>query len=151
MIREEKARYDQLVRRVILLSAETFSEATEDSESEVYLDGASNLIKNPEFSDITRMRVLFETIEHRSRLATLISECIHGDTQEVRITIGTENALPGVEDCTLIASRYVVDEKTIGSLGILGPTRMEYARAISLVEYVARIFGRVMGSEGTRV
>ena len=150
MIREERARYDQFVRRVILLSTETFSETAEKAESEVYLDGASNLIKNPEFSDISRMRVLFETIEHRSRLAALISECIHGDTQEVRITIGTENALPGVEDCTLIDSRYVVDEKTIGSLGILGPTRMEYARAISLVEYVARMFGRVMGSEGTQ-
>ncbi len=150
MIGEERALYDQFVRRVIMLSNQAFSEATEESESEIYLDGASNLIKNPEFSDITRMRVLFETIEQRSRLASLISECIRGDSQEVRITIGAENTLPGIEDCTLIASRYVVDEKTIGSLGILGPTRMEYARAISLVEYVARIFGRVLGSEGTK-
>jgi heat-inducible transcriptional repressor len=150
MIGEERALYDQFVRRVIMLSAQTFSEATSEGESEIYLDGASNLIKNPEFSDITRMRGLFETIEHKSRLATLIQECIRGDTQEVRITIGSENALPGIEDCTLIASRYIVDEKTTGSLGILGPTRMEYARAISLVEYVARIFGQVLGSEGTR-
>jgi heat-inducible transcriptional repressor len=150
MIGEERALYDQFVRRVIMLSTQTFSEATQEVESEVYLDGASNLIKNPEFSDISRMRVLFETIEHRSRLASLISECIKGDAQEVRITIGTENALPGIEDCTLIASRYVVDEKTVGSLGILGPTRMEYARAISLVEYVARTFGQVLGCEGTR-
>jgi heat-inducible transcriptional repressor len=96
------------------------------------------------------MRDLFATIEHKSRLAALICQCIRGDTQEVRITIGAENTLPGIEDCTLIATRYVVDEKTIGSLGILGPTRMEYARAISLVEYVARIFGHMLGSEGTR-
>jgi heat-inducible transcriptional repressor len=150
MIGEERARYDQFVRRVMMLSAEAFSEATGEGESEVYLDGASNLIKNPEFSDITRMRDLFATIEHRSRLAELISQCIRDDAQEVRITIGAENTLPGIEDCTLIATRYVVDEKTIGSLGILGPTRMEYARAISLVEYVARIFGHVLGSEGTR-
>ena len=150
MIGEERAIYDQLVRRVVMLSTQTFSEAIQDVKSEVYLDGASNLIKNPEFSDISRMRALFETIGHKSRLASLISECIKGDTQEVRITIGAENALPGIEDCTLIASRYVVDEKTVGSLGILGPTRMEYARAISLVEYVARIFGQVLGCEGTR-
>jgi heat-inducible transcriptional repressor len=136
MIGEERALYDQFVRRVIILSNQAFSEATEEGNSEI--------------SDITRMRVLFETIEHRSRLASLISECIRGDAQEVRITIGAENTLPGIEDCTLIASRYVVDEKTIGSLGILGPTRMEYARAISLVEYVARIFGQVLGSEGTK-
>jgi heat-inducible transcriptional repressor len=150
MIGEERALYDQFVRCVAMLSTQTFSEASQEVESEVYLDGASNLIKNPEFSDISRMRMLFETIGHKSRLASLISECIKGDSQEVRITIGTENVLPGIEDCTLIASRYVVDEKTVGSLGILGPTRMEYARAISLVEYVARIVGQVLGCEGTR-
>jgi heat-inducible transcriptional repressor len=150
MIGEERALYDQLVRRVILLSNQAFAEGNEGNDAGVYLDGASNLMKNPEFSDITRMRVLFQTIEERSRLAALISECIRGDTQEVRITIGAENALPGIEDCTLIASRYVIDERTTGSLGILGPTRMEYARAISLVEYVARIFGQVLGHEGSK-
>jgi heat-inducible transcriptional repressor len=150
MIGEERALYDQLVRRVILLSNQAFAEGNEGHDAGVYLDGASNLMKNPEFSDITRMRVLFQTIEERSRLAALISECIRGDTQEVRITIGAENALPGIEDCTLIASRYVIDERTTGSLGILGPTRMEYARAISLVEYVARIFGQVLGNEGSK-
>jgi len=150
MIGEERAKYDQFVRRVMVLSNQAFSGTAGESESGIYLDGASNLIKNPEFSDITRMRVLFEAIEQRSRLAHLISDCIRGDTQEVRITIGAENALAGIEDCTLIASRYVVNEKTMGSLGILGPTRMEYARAISLVEYVARIFGQVLGSEGTK-
>jgi heat-inducible transcriptional repressor len=150
MIGEERAVYDQFVRRVILLSMQTFSEASQKVESEIYLDGASNLIKNPEFSDITRMRVLFETIEEKNRLASLICECIKGDKQEVLITIGSENTLSGIEDCSLIASRYIVDEKTIGSLAVLGPTRMEYAHAISLVEYVARLFGRVLGCEGPR-
>jgi len=135
--------YDKFMQRVITLSTNAFSEAGSELEAEVYLDGASNLIKTPEFSDINRMKLVFETIEQKNRLAALISSCIEGDTQEVRITIGAENALPGIEDCTLITSRYKLDEKTHGSLGILGPTRMEYGRAISLVEYVARLFGRV--------
>jgi heat-inducible transcriptional repressor len=146
MINDERAIYDNLVQRVIVLSNRTFSDTEEKLEAEIYLDGASNLIKAPEFSDINRMRLLFKTIEQKSRLASLVSSCIEGDSQEVRIVIGNENTLPGIEDCTLIASRYVVDEKAHGSLGILGPTRMEYARAISLVEYVARIFGRVLGT-----
>lgn len=146
MIQQDRALYDKFIQRVITLSTKTFSNAIEDIDAEVYLDGASNLIKTPEFSDINRMRALFETIEQKSRLATLISQCIRADSQEVKITIGNENALPGIEDCTLITSRYAVDEKTHGSLGILGPTRMEYGRAISLVEYVARIFGRVLGT-----
>jgi heat-inducible transcriptional repressor len=144
LIQKEQALYDKFMQRVIALSTKAFNESEGDLDAEVYLDGASNLIKTPEFSDINRMKLLFETIEQKNRLAALISQCIESDTQEVRITIGAENALPGIEDCTLITSRYVVDEKTHGSLGILGPTRMEYARAISLVDYVARLFGRVL-------
>lgn len=144
LIQQERALYDRFVQRVITLSAQAFTYADGELGADVYLDGASNLIKTPEFSDINKMKVLFETIEQKSRLAALISRCIEGDTQEVKITIGAENALPGIEDCTLIASRYIVDEKTHGSLGILGPTRMEYGRAISLVEYVAQLFGRVL-------
>jgi heat-inducible transcriptional repressor len=143
MVQKEQALYDKFMQRVITLSTQAFAEADSGLAAEVYLDGASNLIKTPEFSDINRMKLLFETIEQKNRLAALISRCIEGDTQEVRITIGAENALPGIEDCTLITSRYIVDENTHGSLGILGPTRMEYGRAISLVDYVARLFGRV--------
>jgi heat-inducible transcriptional repressor len=144
MIQQEQALYDRFMQRVITLSTRAFSGTDSEMDAEVYLDGTSNLIKTPEFSDINKMKLLFETIEQKSRLAALISQCIEGDTQEVRITIGAENALPGIEDCTLITSPYIVDEKTHGSLGILGPTRMEYARAISLVDYVARLFGRVL-------
>lgn len=144
MIRKEQALYDKFMQQIITLSTQTFSVTETQLDAEVYLDGASNLIKTPEFSDINKMKLLFETIEQKSRLAALISRCIEGDTQEVRITIGAENALQGIEDCTLITSPYAVDEKTHGSLGILGPTRMEYARAISLVDYVARLFGRVL-------
>jgi heat-inducible transcriptional repressor len=144
MIQREQALYDKFMQRVITLSTHAFSDIEGEQEAEVYLDGTSNLIKTPEFSDINKMKLLFETMEQKNRLAALISRCIEGDTQEVRITIGAENALPGIEDCTLITSRYVVGEKTHGSLGILGPTRMEYARAISLVDYVARLCGRVL-------
>ncbi len=150
LIQQQRALYDKFMQHVILLSTRTFAGTEDAGQAEIYLDGASNLMKSPEFSDINRMRTLFETIEQKSRLVSLLSQCIEGDTQEVRITIGTENALPGIEDCTLITSPYTLDCKTQGSLGILGPTRMEYGRAISLVEYVARLFGRVLGNKGMK-
>ncbi len=144
MLREEQALYDKFMQNIITLGTRTFTEADGKKDTQIYLDGTWNLIKNPEFTDINKMKLLFETIEEKNRLAAIISRCIEGDVQEVQITIGAENALPGIEDCTLIASRYVIDEHTRGSLGILGPTRMEYARAIALVDYVARLFGRVL-------
>lgn len=146
MIQQERALYDKFLQRVIMLSTLTFTENADDIQSQVYLDGASNLIKTPEFSDTNRMIALFETIEQKSRLASLISQCIRDDSQEVQITIGAENAFPGIDDCSLVASRYVVDERTQGSLGILGPTRMQYGRAISLVDYVAKLFSRTLGA-----
>jgi heat-inducible transcriptional repressor len=148
MLHDGRAEWDQLTHRALRLSTQAFKEGTDDSPAEVYLDGAANLIRRPEFSDVNRMRLLFETIEQRSKLAALLSRCIEGDSQEVRITIGAENSFPGIEDCTLITSPYLVDERIQGSLGILGPTRMEYGKAISLVEYVARLFGRVLAHQG---
>lgn len=146
MIREERALYDKFVQRVIVLSSQAFSSTPDDSQADLYLGGAANLIRMPEFSDINKLRALLETIEQKNRLVFLLTHCIKEDTEEVRITIGAENALPGIEDCTLITSRYSVDDNTQGSLGILGPTRMEYGRAISLVDYVARLFGQVLRS-----
>ena len=149
MINQERALYDKFMQQIITLSSMAFSDAQNDSAAGIYLDGASNLMNTPEFSDVNKMKLLFEMIEHKSRLATLLSRCIDEEPGDIRITIGAENALPGIEDCALITSRYVVDEKTHGMLGILGPTRMEYARAISLVDYVARLFGQVLET-GTR-
>jgi heat-inducible transcriptional repressor len=144
MLRKEQALYDKFLQNIIALGTRSFVETGEKKQTQIYLDGTSNLIKTIEFTDINKMKLLFETIEEKNRLAAIISRCIDGDTQEVQITIGAENALPGIEDCTLIASRYVIDENTRGSLGILGPTRMEYGRAIALVDYVARLFGRML-------
>ena len=149
MINQERALYDKFMQQIITLSSMAFSELEDDPGIGIYLDGASNLIKAPEFSDINKMKLLLETIEQKNRLATLLSRCIDEDSGDVRITIGAENTIPGIEDCALITSRYMVDEKTHGALGILGPTRMEYARTISLVDYVARLFGQVLET-GTR-
>ena len=149
MINQERALYDKFMQQIITLSSMAFSDSENDPGTGIYLDGASNLIKTPEFSDVNKMKILFETIEQKSRLATLLSRCIDETPGDVRITIGAENALPGIEDCALVTSRYAVDENTHGTLGILGPTRMEYARAISLVDYVARLFGQVLDT-GTR-
>ena len=79
MIQQEQALYDKFMQRIITLSTQAFSDSENELGAEVYLDGASNLIKTPEFSDINRMKLLFETIEQKSRLAALISRCIEGD------------------------------------------------------------------------
>ncbi len=68
MIQREQALYDKFMQRIITLSTQAFSDNENELDAEVYLDGASNLIKTPEFSDINKMKLLFETIEQKSRL-----------------------------------------------------------------------------------
>ncbi len=150
MISHERALYDRFIQRVIKLSTRSFAATDDETETAVFLDGASNLIKTPEFSDINKLRALLQAIEQKGRLAFLISQCIREDSQEVRIAIGTENALPEVSACALVTSPFAVDERTHGSVAILGPTRMEYARAIALVEYASRLLSNFLASQAAK-
>ena len=92
------------------------------------------------------MHSLFKTIEEKSRLVALIAKCIEEDSAGIKIFIGRENSLGELQDCSLIACPYSHDDKIIGSMAILGPTRMKYAQAISIVDYVAKVFGKVLSS-----
>jgi heat-inducible transcriptional repressor len=139
---QERAQYDRMLKQISLFYASAF-EGDNPSQA-IYMDGASNIISQPEFADNNRMRILFETFEHRGKLIRIISECIRDETSGVRIIIGKETGIPSMQDCTLIASPYSFDSHVAGSLGILGPTRLEYGKNIMLVDYVARLFGSIL-------
>ena len=142
LLAQERAQYDRMLKQISQFYATAFE--GENASQAIYLDGASNIISQPEFADSTRIRVLFETFEHRDKLIRIISECIRDETSGVRILIGKETGIPSMQDCTLIASPYTFDSQVAGSLGILGPTRLEYGKNIMLVDYVARLFGNLL-------
>jgi heat-inducible transcriptional repressor len=144
---EEKALYDRLLKNVILLCNRGLIDEVSDQNVDIYLDGASNLIGKPEFADSLRMRSLFKTFEEKSKLVKILNECIRGGSDGgIRIIIGSENATPGLREYTLISSPISPREQNLGSVGILGPTRMEYARAITIVDYVAKLYGQIFNS-----
>lgn len=147
LMSEEKALYDRILRNVILLgTAGLMQETPEEANSGVYLGGASHLIQKPELADVQRLTSLFETFEEKSFLVRIITECIRADHVGPTVTIGLDQYIPGMKDWALISSPYHCDHQVMGSLGILGPSRMEYDRAISLVDYVAKLFGRILSS-----
>jgi heat-inducible transcriptional repressor len=140
LMREEKALYDSLLQNVIALGEQAF--AVEGEEANVYLDGTSNIIAQPEFEDLGRMRSLFKTFEEKSRLVRILNACIAGDG--IRILIGHENLDPGLKDVALVASGCPVEGELGWGLGVLGSTRMEYAHVVSLVDHVAREVSNVL-------
>lgn len=135
----EKALYDRLVRNALLL----FEQSATDDEvaGDVYVEGASNIFDKPEFASIERLRELFRTLEEKSRLVEILGECIAAgrSTSQVHVHIGRELAAPAMRACALITAPYRVGANgCAGTLGVVGPMRIEYARVMAVVNYVAR-------------
>jgi heat-inducible transcriptional repressor len=151
MMREEKALYDRLLRNAVLLFER--SVGSDDAEAEtgdVYIDGASNILAKPDFSDVERLRERFRTCEAKSRLVKILNECIAREPVfgDVHVVIGRENTAPSMQSCALITAPYRLGEGGVaGTLGIVGPMRIEYARTIAVVNYIARLVERVLREE----
>lgn len=141
---EERARYDREVARSFELGRRTV--AATAIEGEVFVGGASNLIGSPEFADPGRIKSLLRALEEKNRLVELLSRLM--ESRGVQVVIGEENALPALADCSLIASTYGAADRPMGTIGIVGPTRMEYARAIGLVEHLAGVLSRLLSERG---
>ncbi len=149
LMMEEKSLYDRMLQNVTLLGTASLVqyEGEENEEAEVYLGSTASMIRKPELADIKKMTVLFETFEEKSRLVKIVTECLKANSSGPTVRIGLEKHLPGMRDWALISSPYLYDQKSMGSLGILGPSRMEYDKAISLVDYVAKLFGKLLNSD----
>ena len=105
------------------------------SEPDLYLDGTSSLLDGPELKDLDRMRALFKTFEEKGRLVKILNACLGRDG--VRITIGHENLDPDLRQVAVVTASVPLEPEAAWGLGVMGSTRMEYARMISLVEHVA--------------
>jgi len=136
---EEKLLYDDLVRSAVKLGQKAF-EGTE--EGDFYVGGAANLVNQPEFTDIDRIRSIFSAFEEKSRLVKILDECLR--QHSLSVIIGSENRAVEIQDCSLIACPYCYRDLPVGILGVLGPKRMEYPRIMSLVEYTAKLVSRML-------
>lgn len=143
MMGQEKALYDQLLGDALKLGSVGLDPVRGEA-GEVYLDGTTNLLVEPEFGRIERLRDLFKTFEEKHELVRVLNSCLEQQPAGVQVFIGSENASPNMSDCSLVTSSYGLKGQSLGTLGIIGPTRMEYARAIALVDSVARLFSQAL-------
>ena len=154
LMREEKALYDRLLRNAVLL-CESSIEGEDGAAGEVYLDGASNIIAKPDFADFERLRELFRTFEAKSKLVMILNECIAREPVfgDVHVVIGREHTAPSLQSCALITAPYRLDAggEVAGTLGVVGPVRIQYARTMAVVNYVAGLVGRLLREESVKV
>ena len=152
LMQEEKALYDRLLRNAMLL-CERSLEGEETIAGDVFVDGASNILLKPEFADTEKMRALFQMFEEKSRLIKILNECMSaelGTAGPVKVVIGRENSAPSMSHCAVITTSYRIGEgDSAGTIGVVGPTRIEYARMMAVVNYLARFIERELSNEGS--
>ncbi len=104
---------------------------------DIYTDGIQNILAQPEFATGGRMRDMLRLLEDRTRLVDLLPPTLGDD--EVHVAIGSEHRLEPLRGCSLVFGRYGAGTEYLGYIGIVGPTRMDYARTIGAVRYVGSL------------
>lgn len=114
----------------------------ERESAEIYRDGLIHILSQPEFAQTDRLRCILEILEQRSLMNQLLApaRAVPG----IQVIIGSESALDQMHDYSLVLSRYGVEGEATGVLGVMGPTRMRYERAISAVRYMAEIMNTLL-------
>lgn len=140
---EEKALYDRLLKNAILLCNRDLGTTGEDAA--IYVDGTVNMLDSGDFTDTERMKAVFRMFEEKGRLVKILNQCLAAVGRGgVLVRIGTENATPGLRDVTIVTAPYSYRNQVMGSISVVGPTRMKYARIMRVVGYVARLFDQVL-------
>ena len=132
---EEKNLFDKMVSQALSLSRQALQ--SEDDEEELYIEGTSHILDYPEFSaDVEKIRVIFKAFEEKHHLITLLDRTLA--SQGVHIIISPDEQFPEMQ-LSLVASSYRCDQSPVGSLGVIGPMRMDYARVVPIVNYTASL------------
>ena len=142
-ILSHKAQLDELTSRIV--STGLASWAGGDAESALIVRGQANLLEDvTALADLERLRSLFEMLETKETVLRLVDAS--KKAEGVQIFIGAESHLFGVAGCSLIIAPYQNSrEQIVGAIGVIGPTRINYARIIPMVDYTAKMIGRLIG------
>jgi heat-inducible transcriptional repressor len=138
-----KAELDDLTHKVIEAGLATWSGALDDRKS-LIVRGQANLLKSVDgVEDLARIRQLFDDLEQKRELITLLGQAERGDG--VSIFIGAENKLFSLSGSSLVVAPFKDEQrKVVGVLGVIGPKRLNYARIIPMIDYTAKLVGRLL-------
>ncbi|MDN4620484.1 heat-inducible transcriptional repressor HrcA [Paenibacillus sp. PsM32] len=114
----------------------------QDKEQKIFLSGATNMLIQPEFKDMDKVKSILDLLEETPTLSKIITEASAPNGIQVRI--GTENRHEAFENCSLITATYEVNGESLGTIGILGPTRMEYAKVIGILNVLSRDMTKIL-------
>ncbi len=139
-LQQERSEYDRLMASVEQLCAQG-ALASDGPAQSVYVEGASNLVITEQ--DKERLRQLLATLEEKQLVVDLLSAYLDARQEAVRVVVGLEETMPHLSNFVLIGAPARVGDEVMGSLAVIGPTRMDYEHTISAVSYIARMFDQL--------
>lgn len=110
-------------------------------EQKVFLGGTKQLLNQPEFRDVERVRNLLGILEEEKVLKDLLQG---GEDSGLKVTIGSENKFTGIQDCSMVQATYRLNGQIVGTMAVLGPTRMEYGKVISVMDYLNKYLKTIL-------
>jgi heat-inducible transcriptional repressor len=134
------------MNRMMLAAIEVAEQAfaVEDQAEDFVVAGQTNLMDFAELGDMEKLRHLFEAFNEKRRVLHLLDSALRAE--RIQIFIGQESGYEAFGDCSVVAAPYRMDDKVVGVLGVIGPTRMPYERVIPIVDLTARLLGAALNS-----
>lgn len=143
-LEEMKHVFDELLANVAKLLM--WGALAENVPGLLFIEGTARFLGVADFEDVQKVRRLLETFEEKAKLVKILSACLDSKRPEVRILIGKENPTREMHECALIMAPYRYRDRAVGALGVVGPMRMEYDRAITTVNYVAHLCSKLLST-----
>jgi heat-inducible transcriptional repressor len=143
-MRADQSALQDLLVKALALAEQTF-EAAPATEGRVLVGGEESFLDAPEFGNVRKARALLKAFAEKDRILRVLDRVLRAT--EVQIFIGAESEFAAVEDVSVIAAPYGRGDHVLGTLAVVGPTRMNYARVIPLVDFTAREISRALGRE----
>src|SRR5579885_3653044 len=140
-IEKERSEYDRLMKSVEQLYNQGVLSG-DDSAQVIYVEGASNLVASEQ--DRQRLQELLQALDEKQKLVELLGAYLDAKQEAVRVVIGLDEAQPSMRNLVLIGTPARVGGEVMGSLAVLGPTRMDYQHTITAVSYIARLFDKIL-------
>jgi len=140
-LRKEKARYDRVLHRARPMGARALADS---GPGQVYVEGRATILDQPEFAeDVPRLKRILRAFEEKTVIFRLLDRA--RASQAIQVSIGPENPVEDLGDVSVVASGYRQGSAAMGSIGLIGPVRMDYSRVIPLVEYTANLLTTMFG------
>lgn len=144
-MRQDQSALQKLIAKALQLAEQSFGSSMQ-SGGAMLVDGEESFLDAPEFADVQKARALLKAFAEKDRILRVLDRVLVA--REVQIFIGAESEMASLPDVSVVAAPYGRGDRVLGTLAVIGPTRMNYARVIPLVDLTAREISRALSDDG---